>query len=73
MMRQPTTRSNRQIYDRLRFALRLVGSCPPDFAGWSGYPPIAALTIDPEIDVMGHLQTHAAQQVGDDRPARQPV
>jgi hypothetical protein len=34
------------------FALRLVGGCLPDFAGWSGYPPIAALAIDPEIDVM---------------------
>jgi hypothetical protein len=30
----------------------LVGGCLPDSAGGSGYPPIAALTIEPQIDVM---------------------
>jgi hypothetical protein len=35
-------------------ARHLVGGCLGDFAGWSGCPSIAALTIDPEIDVMGH-------------------
>jgi hypothetical protein len=35
------------------FALRLRGGCLSDFARWSGYPSIAALTIDPEINVMG--------------------
>jgi hypothetical protein len=39
-----------------------VGGCVPDFAEWSGYIPIAALTIDPEIDVMCHNPTHALQQ-----------
>lgn len=29
--------------------------CSPDFAG-SGYPSIAALTIDPEIDVMCQIR-----------------
>jgi hypothetical protein len=35
------------------FALRLVGGCLPDFAAWSGYPPIAVLSINRGIDVMG--------------------
>ncbi len=38
-------------------ALRLVGGCLSDFAGWSGYPSIAALSINPGIDVMGQKQT----------------
>ncbi len=33
-------------------ALRLMGGCLPDFAGWSGYPSIAALSISPGIDVI---------------------
>ena len=33
---------------------RLSAMALPVFARWSGYPPIAALTIDREIDVMGH-------------------
>ena len=45
-------------------ALRLVGGCLPDFAGWSGYPPIAALTIDPEIDVMGQKPTNQVVRQG---------
>jgi hypothetical protein len=36
-----------------------VGGCLPDFAWWSGYHSIAALTIDPEIDVMGQFLPHA--------------
>jgi hypothetical protein len=28
--------------------------CLPDFAGWSSYPSIAALSINLGIDVMGH-------------------
>jgi hypothetical protein len=38
------------------FTLCLVGGCLPDFAGWSGYSPIAALTIDREIDAMGQKE-----------------
>jgi hypothetical protein len=30
-----------------------MGGCLPDFAGSSGYPSIAALTVDPQIDAMG--------------------
>src|ERR1700730_12023399 len=33
-------------------ALRPIGGRLPDFAGWSGYPSIAALSINPGIDVM---------------------
>jgi hypothetical protein len=33
-----------------------MGGDLPDFAGWVRLPPIAALTIDPQIDVMGHLR-----------------
>jgi hypothetical protein len=29
----------------------------PDFAGWSGYPPIAAMPINPGIDAMCHNPT----------------
>ena len=35
-------------------ALRLIGRSLPSFAG---YPSIAALSINPGIDVMGHDQT----------------
>ena len=38
------------------FSLRLVGGLP-DFAGWSGYPSIAAFLINPGIDAMGHKET----------------
>ncbi len=34
----------------LRYAS--MGGYLPHFAGWSGYPSITALTIDPEIDAM---------------------
>jgi hypothetical protein len=33
------------------------GGCLPDFAGWSGYPSIPALSINPGIDVMGQQPT----------------
>jgi hypothetical protein len=33
-------------------ALRLAGACLSDFPGWSGYPLIAALSIDPGINVI---------------------
>ena len=33
-------------------------SCLPDFAGWSGYPSIAALAINPRIDVMGQVPAY---------------
>ncbi len=36
------------------FSLRFVGGGLPDFAGWSGYPSIAAFSINPGIDTMGH-------------------
>jgi hypothetical protein len=35
----------------------------PFSQGGSGYPPIAALTIDPQIDVMCHEPTYAVQQI----------
>ena len=38
-----------------------MGRGLPDFAGWSGYPSIAGLSINPGIDVMGQLQTFVAQ------------
>jgi hypothetical protein len=34
-----------------------MGGCLPDFAGWSGYPSIAALSINPGIDVMCQEET----------------
>jgi hypothetical protein len=53
MRTQPATRSNQQNCDILRlFTTRLAGGGLPDFAGWSGYPSIAALSINPGIDVM---------------------
>jgi hypothetical protein len=33
--------------------------CLPDIAGWSGYPPIAAVPINPGIDVMGQELSHS--------------
>ena len=33
-----------------------MGGCLPDFAGWSGYPSIAAMPINPGIDMMGQNQ-----------------
>jgi hypothetical protein len=30
-----------------------------DFARWSGYPSIAAMSSNPGIDAMGHNRTHA--------------
>jgi hypothetical protein len=42
------------------FSLRLMGGGLPDFAGWSGYPSIAAFLINPGIDAMGQNQTNAA-------------
>jgi len=38
-------------------ALRLMGGCLPDFAGWARLPPIAALTIDPGIVGMGQKRS----------------
>jgi hypothetical protein len=35
------------------------GGCLPDFAGWSGYPSIAALSINPRIDLMGQKQNRS--------------
>jgi hypothetical protein len=34
----------------------------PISQGWSGDPSIAAITIDPDIDVMCHEEPHALQQ-----------
>ena len=42
------------------FSLRPVGVGLPDFAGWSGYPSIAAFLVNPGIDAMGQKQTNAA-------------
>jgi hypothetical protein len=39
------------------FSPRLVGGGLPDFAGWSGYPSIAAFLINPGIDAMGQTRT----------------
>jgi hypothetical protein len=41
------------------FVLRLMVRLSSDFAGWSGYPSIAGLSINPGIDVKCHLQTFA--------------
>src|SRR6266849_5452296 len=38
-------------------ALRLMGRSLRSFAGWSGYPSIAALSINPGIDAMCHERT----------------
>src|SRR6202521_1033026 len=43
-------------------SLRLMGRSLPSSAGWSGYPSIAALSMNPGIDAMGHVRTHASQQ-----------
>jgi hypothetical protein len=45
-------------------ALRLTPSCFPDVVGPSGYPLIAAMPGNPEIDAMCQLLTHALQQNG---------
>jgi hypothetical protein len=34
----------------------------PISQGWSGAPSMAAITIDPDIDVMCHEEPHALQQ-----------
>src|SRR5260221_12762747 len=53
MMPRPATRSNRQICDGLRFRATLHGRLSSRFrTGGPVTPPIAALTTDPEIDVM---------------------
>ena len=44
------------------FALRLIGGCVPDFAGWSGYPSIAVLSLNPGIDVMCQTLHFALQE-----------
>jgi hypothetical protein len=54
MMPQPATRSNLQICDGLRSCTTTHDGCLPDFEGWSGYPLIGAMAINPGIDVMGH-------------------
>ena len=41
-------------------SLRLMGRSLPSFAGWSGYPSIAALSINPGIDVMGQADSCSA-------------
>jgi len=56
MMPRPAMRSNWQVCDGLRSCATTHGRLP-DFGGWPGYPPIAALSINPEIDVMGHNPT----------------
>jgi hypothetical protein len=38
-----------------------MGGCLPDFAGWSGYPSIAALSINPGIDVMCQVRTQRGE------------
>jgi hypothetical protein len=38
-------------------SLRLMSGSLPSFAGWSGFPSIAALSINPGIDVMGQHPT----------------
>jgi len=41
-------------------SLRLAGRSLPSFAGRFGYPSIAALSINPGIDVMGQQPTFGA-------------
>ena len=51
----------RQVCDALRLCTTSRGS-DLDVAGWSGYPSIAALSINRGIDVMCHDRTRARQQ-----------
>jgi hypothetical protein len=46
------------------FSPRLVDGGLPDFAGWSGYPSIAALSVKVGIDVMGRGQTSGQGAIG---------
>jgi hypothetical protein len=41
----------------LRYASRSLFRCSPDFAGLSGYPSIAAASINARIDAMGQKAT----------------
>ena len=59
---RPAARSNRQICGSCDFALRLIGGFVPDFAGWSGYPSIAVLSLNPGIDVMCQTLHFALQE-----------
>src|SRR6266481_9918193 len=55
-------------------ALRLMDSSLPSFAGWSGYPSIAALLINPGIDVMGQKRPHSITSTSKQhQPARRRV
>ncbi len=47
-----------------------MGGCRPDFAGWSGWPSTAALSINPGIDVMCHFLP-SADAVGPPLPSYQ--
>jgi hypothetical protein len=62
MMPRPATRSNRQNCDGLRFCTTPRERLSPRFRRVVRYPPMAALTIDPEINVMGHNLIHALPQ-----------
>src|SRR5262249_11538514 len=56
-MPQPGTRSNRQACDAPRSCTTPHRrGCLPDFAGWSGYPTIAACQINAETDAMGQYR-----------------
>jgi hypothetical protein len=49
---------------RWRAILRYASSAAfSDFAGRSGYRSIAAMSLNPEIDVMGQLRPNALQKV----------
>ena len=45
-------------------SLRLIGRSLPSFAGWSSYPSIAALLINPGIVVMGQEGTSRLASCG---------
>jgi hypothetical protein len=40
-----------------------MGGRPPDFAGWSGYPSIAALSVNRGTDVCAHCR-HQRKSAG---------
>jgi hypothetical protein len=56
MMPQSATRSNRQNCDGLRSCATPRGRYFPDFAGLSGHPLTAAVSINAQIDVICQKQ-----------------
>jgi hypothetical protein len=54
MMRFPTKRFSQLISDGLRSYATPHGPLSSRFRRWSGYPSIAAISINPENGAMGH-------------------